>query len=150
MTEDEILKAELRARKKEKKPRKPKPPKPPKVVKTEAELVREYATRVVRGHMAAGRVENNRFNDLHNSRQTGKDLWVDTDFFFSVVFQSQRQKYEFLKQLGAPIDDKIQVQIVNGLELAKLMRITLTPEVPKPYPTGNIDLMPFVLDNEEA
>ena len=145
--EEKILKAEERRRKKEEaallkvKTKKAEP--------TEAELVRKYANRVIRNDQYHGRGKI-----VEYEKSVSKNLWMDQDFFFSVVFQSSEQKREFLKFLiskfNYSVEDKenYSIQIINGLELAKSMGIELKTEESKDYPTGNLDLMPFVLDPE--
>lgn len=127
-----------------------------KVVKpepTEEELVKKYANRVIKNQIYHGRVDESKFKGMEH-HTVSKNLWMDTNFFFSVVFQNEEQKNEFIWQIverhrinidGIP---KSRVQIINGLELAKALGIELKPAKTREYPTGNIDLMPFVLDNE--
>lgn len=139
--EREIIKATL-------KEKKPEP--------TEAELVRKYTNRVIKNQIYHGRVDNEQFKGLEHDRTVSKNLWMDTDFFFSVVFQSSEQKCEFLKKVMQKFegtiepDENYSIQILNGLDLAKCMGIELKPETTKEYPTGNLDLMPFCLDNEDS
>lgn len=125
----------------------------PKVVKTEQELVHAYANKIMDGKISRGHFDK-RF-DWHNRNAqdkgaVNKDIWFDTDFFFSVVFQSEAQKYAFLKAAGWIVDQDEQVQIVNGLELAKKMGIALRPEVALEYPYTDLELRPLVLDSEEC
>lgn len=154
MTEKQIIRAEIRAKKKAEKEaqkllkkNKPKP--------TETELVHRYVNRVIKNSMYHGRVDTEKFKGLEHTHSVSKNLWMDTDFFFSVVFQSSTQKRKFLEQLLSKFeglkepDEEYNIQIINGLELAKLMGIKLDPETTKEYPTGNIELMPMVLDGEE-
>lgn len=115
--------------------------------KTEEELVREYAAKVIHVKKSRGHMDK-RFSELGASTMTSKDLSLDTDFFFSVVFQSQNQKYEFLKKLGVPVTEN-QIQIMNGLELAKLFNIELTLEKSSDYPLPDLELKSLVLDNEK-
>lgn len=123
--------------------------------KSESELVKEYANKVIRNTVHHGRVEK-RF-DGFNDKSVNKKLWTDTDFFFSVVFQSSEQKYKFMEFLldkfgdeFVEVDGKGQIQIVNGLGLAKAMGCELKLEKRADYPLPNLDLMPFVLDNETS
>lgn len=137
--------------KKEKVPKPPKPPKVPKEKPSEGELVKKYVNRVIKNQIYHGRVDTQKFEGMEHTHTVSKNLWMDTDFYFSVVFQSSEQKYEFIKAVGWPVEDPDgQVQIVNGLALAKKMGVTLKLETTKPFPTGNLDLMPFVLDNEKG
>lgn len=118
-----------------------------KATKSEAEIVRSYANRVIKNQQYHGRIAD-KFKGLKQERSVSKNLWMDDDFFFSVVFQSSEQKYEFLKQLGVEVDKEGTIQIVNGLKLADKLNIALKLETTKDYPTGSIDLKPFVLDTE--
>lgn len=118
---------------------------------TETELVHKYVNRVIKNQMYHGRVDASKFSDLEHDKAISKNLWLDHDFFFSVVFQCKEQKYEFIKQLSLDPDwnQKDQIQIVNGLELAKKLGVTLRPVTSRDYPTADIELLPFILDNEE-
>ncbi|AFC22560.1 hypothetical protein phi1422_0040 [Bdellovibrio phage phi1422] len=136
------------------KEKKPKAPKPPKEKPSEQELVRRYANRTIKNALYHGRVDGQKFAGLQHDKTVSKDLWLDTDFYFSVVFQSSEQKYEFLKGLSkrfpncVTIDEKNRIQIVNGLNLATAFAIPLTKVTTKDFPTGNLDLKSFVLDTE--
>lgn len=129
-------------------------PKSKKPAKSEEELVKLYVDKVIRGKVSRGHIDQ-RFEYTKSDKTVNKDLWIDTDFYFSVVFQSADQKYEFFKALtekfgnkALEIEDDGQIQIVNGLILAKtLLGLDLKLETARPYPTGNLELMPFVLDN---
>lgn len=136
---------------KNKKPRKVKP----KPVVTEEELIMKQAMRMQR--------------DMHRLHNTGRtteqkekistvDLWRDSDFFFSVVFQTSEQKYAFLKtfskmfnlELDQIISNNEIVQIVNGLTLAKQMKINIPSPVGRvDYPYRNLELAEMALDMEE-
>jgi hypothetical protein len=135
------------------KPKPDKKPKAPKEEPTERELVHKYVNRVIMNQIYHGRIDDDRFAGLKQDKAVNKNLWMDADFFFSVVFQSSEQKYQFLEglkaKLGVEFDSMDEIQIVNGLLLAKAFGIELKEVESKDYPTGNIDLMPFVLDNEE-
>ncbi len=134
---------------KEKKPRKP------KQTKSEAEIAREYATRIMHRQITRGHV-GKRFKDLGPQKTTEKDLWMDTDFFFSVVFQSSQQKYAFLdafcKQFGVQIEavGEDRIQVLNGLKLAEQMKINLVKESIDEPPYGSLELRPYVLDTEKC
>lgn len=87
----------------------------------------------------------------------GVDIWKDSDFFFSVVFQSSAQKYTFLEEFsrkfGLGIDtvksgDEV-VQILNGLELASKIGVRLTPEKPGSTPYANLELAALVMDDQK-
>lgn len=86
----------------------------------------------------------------------GVDQWKDSDFYFSVVFQSAKQKYEFLeffsKKFGLGLDsvksnDEI-IQVVNGIKLAEKIGLDLKVETSPPYPYPNLELKEMALDNE--
>lgn len=117
--------------------------------KSESELVHDYVKKVIRGKQSRGHVDQ-RFAYTKSQKTVNKELWLDTDFFFSVVFQSEKQKYEFLQKLGIEADNDGQIQILNGLQFAKKLGIDLEKESALPYPTGSIDLMPLILDTEEG
>jgi hypothetical protein len=118
--------------------------------KTEAELVRDYADKVIKGKIAQGWV-GKRFNTIFEGKSVNKNLWLDTDFFFSVVFQSSEQKYDFLEKMNFQVDatwDGSQVQIVNGIKLAEQFGIQLRLETAAEFPLPNAELLPIVLDYE--
>lgn len=119
---------------------------------TEEELVRRYVNRTIRNAQYHGRVSDEKYNGLGYDKPVSKNIWLDTDFYFSVVFQSKRQKLEFMEkweQMHPAVDTDLpsKIQILNGLKLAKALGIELQLEESKPYPTGNIDLFPFIMDN---
>lgn len=144
MTEEELIEQELKKKKTKK----------PKQEKSESQLVHEYVDKVIKGKASRGHTDS-RFDYTKNENAVNKDLWLDTDFFFSIVFGSEAQKYDFLKGLQKLYKFEIegfeesQVQIVNGYLLAKEMGIELKDEVALDYPLGPMDLRPFVLDDEE-
>ena len=160
MTEEEIIAAELAARKpvKKVKPPREKKAKPPKIrkekiVKSESQLVHEYVDRVIGGKVARGHVDD-RFAYTRKAGTVNKELWLDTDFFCSIVFQSFEQKYEFLEALAkktgviADLDDASQIQIVNGMDLARRLGIELKRETRAAYPIPDLELRPFIMDDE--
>ncbi len=137
--------------------KKAKPVKKAKVQKekpSEKQIVEKYVNRVIKNQVYHGRVDAKKFKGMEY-KTVSKKLWMDNDFYFSVVFQSHEQKYEFINALKEKYGDKIdvdndyEVQIINGLLLAEAFGIKLKKEMTKKYPTGNIELLPFVLDNEE-
>jgi hypothetical protein len=136
------------------KPKAEKKPRKPKDEKTEEQLVHEYVNKVIRGKQSRGHVDQ-RFEYTKTGTAVNKDMWLDTDFFFSVVFQSSEQKYKFLeavqKLFKFELEDfyETQVEIVNGLKLAQSMGIDLKKESAREYPYGSLDLRPYVLDDEE-
>jgi len=126
------------------------PPKPPK---TESQTVREYANTIISKQSRRDHV-GDKFEDLKMKKATNKQMWRDQDFFFSVVFQSRDQKYEFLEALGKMFNIDVNyygqntLQVVNGLKLAKSMEIPLENELVYDYPCGNIEVHGFILDEE--
>ena len=122
---------------------------------TEEELVHRYVNRTIKNSQYHGRVNTEQFQGLEYDKTVSKNLWLDTDFFFSVVFQSRRQKLEFLEkweQIHDSIDIDIpnRLQIVNGLKLAKALGIELKKEESREYPLPELELLPFILDNEKT
>ena len=154
-----ILKEETQRKKleakllKENQPKPVKAPKAPKVEKTEEELVHRYVNQVIGGKLARGHVDK-RFAYTKAEGTVNKEMWLDTDFFFSVVFQSSEQKYKFLedfqKMFKFELEDfyGTQVQIINGVKLAGSMSIELKKETAREFPYGTLDLLPYVLDDE--
>jgi len=116
-----------------------------KLQKPESEIVREYAEKIIHRHITRGHADR----VFKNKKTTNKDLWMDTDFYFSVVFQSSKQKMAFLNAVKWMIEDGSQIQIVNSLKLADAMNVKLERESMGDSPTGDLDLRPFVLDNEK-
>lgn len=124
-------------------------PKKVKEVATEEEIVKKYVNRVIKNQIYHGRIDDSKFSGLDHTHTVSKKLWNDMDFFFSVVFQSAEQKYEFIEKLKVEVDEEDQIQIVSGLALAKVLGISLKPETTKDYPVANVDFKNFVLDTEE-
>lgn len=133
--------------------KKNKPAKLPKVQKSEAEIATQYANIIMKKQRTRGQLSS-RFSEMETDVTFNKDLWMDTDFYFSVVFQSKRQKIEFLAFLEEKFNidfeysDENAIQILNGLKLAKNMGLELKKEVASEYPCGNIELKSFILDEE--
>ena len=82
------------------------------------------------------------------------------NFFFSVVFQSKKQKYDFLEAVEKFLKEKgIQlqidegygypVQIINGYILARQFGIDLKEEISREYPLGDKRLKTLALDTEK-
>jgi hypothetical protein len=121
-----------------------------KAEKSEVEIVREYAMGIIKRQLSRGHADRN----IETRNTTNKDLWMDTDFYFSVVFASAKQKYEFLEQfcekfgiqLETSRDEK--VSIINGIRLASNLKFKIPEEKTLDYPNGALDLRPYVLDNE--
>jgi len=128
-------------------------PRKAKQVKSESELVHEYANRVMDGKAARGHADD-RFAYTQKENQTNKQLWMDQDFFCHLAFQSAAQKYDFMAFLEKNFNfefDEVpghQIQIANGFRLGKLMGCDLKEEKAAPYPYANLDLLPLVLDEE--
>lgn len=116
--------------------------------KSESEIVQQYAKGIMNRQVARGQADR----IIKTGTTTNKDLWLDTDFFFSVCFQSTKQKNafmeQFLKKFQIEVDENDKLQIINGLKLAEKMGIKLENEKAFSYPVGSLDLRPFVLDNE--
>ena len=143
-----ILKEFEKQRRKEEKKRKAELNK-----KTEKELVHQYANIIISKQKTRGMVKDS-FKDIREKKHN-KDLWQDANFYFSVVFQSYEQKFEFLKKLNRkfpiPEDDMSEINtmnILNGLVLAKVLGIDLNKEIANNFPLGNIELKDLVLDDE--
>lgn len=119
---------------------------------SETETVRKYANGIIHRQITRGHAHKS-MQSLGPSKTTNKDLALDTDFFFSIVFQSARQKEQFLKafceKFSIGIDAvKERVQIMNGMKLAAALQIPVTKEQMDKPPYGSLDLRPYVLDNE--
>ena len=54
---------------------------------SELETVRKYANGIIHRQITRGHAHS-RMKELGPAKTTNKDLWIDTDFFFSIVFQS--------------------------------------------------------------
>ncbi len=116
--------------------------------KSEIEIVESYARGIMKRQLTRGQADR----IIKTGTTTNKDLWLDTDFYFSVVFQSTKQKNqfmdEFLKKFKVEFDKDDKITIVNGMKLAEKMGIKLEKEKAAEYPIGALDLRPFVMDNE--
>lgn len=123
--------------------------------RTEADIVRQYAKIIIDKQRTRGMISE-KFSELKAQQTINKNLWQDQDFYFSVVFQSRAQKYEFLaflyEKFGADWTDDGEgmIQIVNGLKLAAGLGLELKPEVAMDYPCGNLELRDFILDKERS
>lgn len=133
--------------------KKPPPEKKEKVEKSEGELVHSYVKRVMDGKKSRGHIDE-RFAETKADGTVNKEMWRDQDFFFSFLFESAAQKYQFIEQFeklfALEFDEEYghQIQIVNGYELGKRMGFTMTKEESLPYPGADLELKPLVLDNE--
>ena len=122
---------------------------------TEEELVHKYVNRIINNEKYHGRINDEKFSGISNEKKANKNIWMDNDFYFSVVFQSAEQKYKFLEAVGIYEEDNEivkatgKVKIINGLEFAERLDIELEKEEVFPYPTGNLDLLPYLLDTED-
>lgn len=146
----------MEKQKKERKVKVPKAPKEKKAAPTEAELVLRQGNKM---HSDMMRLQATQTKSADKKEmRTSVDLWKDTDFFVSIVFQSSKQKLkfveEFSKKFGLGLDtvsagDEI-FQIFNGLILAEKLGIRLEPETKTgthPYP--NLELAKLTLDDVE-
>lgn len=135
--------------------KKPKAPKPPKPIKTEIQLAEEQAARMLRDMNRLQATSNKPIAD--REVRSGVDIWSDSDFFFSIVFQSAAQKYLFLeffsKKFGLGIDEvrtgDEKCQILNGLKLAEKLGLNLPSEKSGNFPYPNLELSKLALDGEE-
>ena len=125
----------------------------PKVEVSEKDLAQKQAKKMMR--------------DIYRVQRTGKvgaennvetaHIWRDTDFYFSVVFQTSAQKYEFLEQLSKRAKlgiDQIKsgdevVQIINGIKLAKSLGIELKEYKCNDYVYPDLELAKLILDGED-
>lgn len=129
--------------------------KKPKQEKSEEQLVREYADKVVKMRQSTGYIDK-RFDYSIPKQTTNKELWTDTDFYFSVVFQSSKQKNEFLNQLvekyKIPVEKDFadfSNQIISGLIFAQALGFKLSQEQIEPNVMKDVDLREFILDTYE-
>ena len=120
--------------------------------KSEEQLVKDYVSRVIGGKVSRGHVDQ-RFDYTKKKSSVNKDMWIDYDFFFSVVFQSSEQKYQFLdfmrEKFGIEVTQDDNCQIINGLKFAEKVGLKLKKESTKDFPYGDIELRPFILDDED-
>jgi hypothetical protein len=133
--------------------KKPRAPRMPRAQPSEAQLVHKYVNQVIGGKVARGHVDT-RFGYTKKDGTVSKECWLDADFFFTVVFESEAQKNLFLEffqnmfKFELEDFDDNQIQIINGIKLAKSMGLELKRETSREYPQPALDLLPFVLDNE--
>lgn len=134
---------------------KPKKVKEAKPAVSEMELAERQAQKMMRD-MTRLQATQTKSTDQKDVRE-GVDIWKDTDFFFSVVFQSAGQKYAFLEQFskmfGLGIDnvragDEV-FSIFNGLKLAELLKIKIPNEKAPKYVYPNLELKDLALDGED-
>lgn len=125
-----------------------KKPKEKKPKPSESELVHKYAKDIIHRHMSRG-MEG---RILKSENTPNKDVWQDSQFYFSVVFQSSEQKYEFLdafvKKYGLKVEGDQQIEIVNGIKLANACGIPVKTVKSRDFPQADLDLRGFVLDDE--
>lgn len=127
-----------------------KKPRKVKEKKSELDIVRKYATLIIHRQTTRGHADD-KLKGNEVQKTTNKDLWMDTSFFFSVVFQSEMQKMEFLDQFCKKTNVSLEgynIQIINGVKLAESLGFKITKEVMEKPPSGSLDLRPYVLDNE--
>lgn len=126
-----------------------------KIQLSEVELARKQAEKMLKD---MGRLQATQKGSLDQKKvREGVDLWKDTDFFFSVVFQSSAQKYAFLeafsKKFGLGIDNAMAgdevYQIINGLKLAANLGIKIPAEKSVKFPYPNLELAQLALDNNK-
>lgn len=131
--------------KKERKPRE-------KKIVSEEDLVIKEANRLMT------HVENLRDTTKSSDKKlnvTNTDLWLDSDFYFSVVFQSSQQKYKFLTKLkemfSLDIDtsDDNRIQIINGLKFGESIGVDFSKEKPLQYPYPDLELRKLALDDDK-
>lgn len=135
--------------------KKPKKVKEPKPQKSEMELAQAQADRMYRDMQ---RLQATQSKAAHQkSERTTVDIWKDSDFFFSVVFQSSAQKNKFLEEFskkfglgveGVMANDEL-LQVINGLKLAEKLGIEIPAEKVGKYPYPNLELSDIALDNEK-
>ena len=115
--------------------------------KSEADTVSKYAIRVINNQKYHGRTNL-------EYKAASKNIWMDTDFYFSVVFQTKEQKDLFVKEyfnkLGIKTDYEGGIQIINGMRLAEKIGVKLENAESKDYPLADIDLKDLVLDHEKT
>ena len=105
-----------------------------KIATTELDIATKQAEKMLRDMYRVQATQNKSADQKEN--RSSVDLWKDTDFFFSIVFQSSAQKYTFLeafsKKFGLGIDNAKSnneiIQVVNGLKLAKNLDIKIPSE----------------------
>ena len=125
-------------------------------VMTEAQIVQRYANRIINNQQYHGRIDESKFPNLKYDKKVNKKIWMDENFYFSVVFQSSEQVVEFLDKLGMTTDEVDQfveagsLKIINGLKFAEKLGISLEKIPKSDYPLANIELMPYVLDQQEV
>jgi hypothetical protein len=117
-----------------------------KTIPREEDLVRKYAQRVINNQRLHGRVDESKFKGIkYNSN---KKTWMDTDFYFSIVFQNSEQKNKFLQAVSWTSEDMEGVEIVNGLKLAEHLGVKLEKITSKDYPMADLALKDLILDVE--
>lgn len=133
---------------------KEKKPKQPKVALSETELVKRQAKKMLKDIY---RVQASSVSVDKKTSSEGVHVWKDSDFYFSVVFQSARQKYEFLDAINKKFNLNIEniktsddiISIINGLKFAENLNIKLSNEKAADYVYANLELAQLVLDGEE-
>lgn len=120
---------------------------------SEEEEVKKYVNKIINNQKYHGRIDG-KFKDIAYKEKVNKNLWLDSNFYVSVVFESEEQKVDFINQIGVTQEEIAEaiycgkVNIINGLVLAKKLNIKLKPEKRDEYPLPELDLLPYVLDTE--
>lgn len=121
---------------------------------SEKELVHKYVNRIINNQKYHGRIDEEKFKDINYKKKVNKNLWLDQNFYFTAVFQSQEQKHKVLEAIGLTeeqIDEAYysgKINIINGIELAKKLGIEIELEEREEYPLPELELLPYVLDTE--
>ncbi len=119
--------------------------------RSETDIVRQYA-KIIMDKQKTRDMLRSEFKDMRLEKKPNKTLWMDNNFYFSVVFQSVDQKFEFLNFLVDTFNIEYEqystVNIINGLKLAEKMGCKLKKEIANPFPLGNMELRNFILDEE--
>lgn len=151
----EIPKDLMKAVKKATKPKKEKvvKVKKEKIPVSEKELLEKQAARMLKDMDRLQQTQD----PSKKTSTTAVDIWKDTDFYFSVVFQSAQQKYEFLEQFskkfGLGVDevkssDEV-FSIVNGIKLSQKLGFNIRLEKKPSYVYPDLELREMALDADE-
>lgn len=122
---------------------------------SEEQLVKKYVNQVIANQKSNNMIRGDRLEKYKSKKKSNNTLKMDDDFYFTVVFQSEKQKTAFLNHVKFYEEEVKEVgvkpiRVVNGIELARRMGCDLEMEEPvNEYPLPDLDLMPYVLDNED-
>lgn len=125
-------------------------------VVSEEQIVTKYVNRIINNQRYHGRVDTTRHPNMKYDKKVNKNIWMDNQFYFSVVFQSADQLGKFIDELGITVEEQQEIavggtlKIVNGLKFAEKLGISIEKIKAENYPLANLELMPYVLDNEEV